>query len=141
MFHELVDEPADRTPAELHEHYTDELAAAVEAAGVETVAAESGLEESTLRALLAGEAPELTLQEASAVLATAEDTPDSETIATLARDELLMGMTTAVLDVEAVASGIDGRLEAREIQSKVEGRFPMTLEEFGLLYQFIESRK
>jgi hypothetical protein len=137
MFHELVDEPADRTPAELHERYTDELAATVEAGGVESVAAESGLEESTLRALLAGEAPELTLQEASAILATAEDTPDPETIATLARDELLMGMTTAVLDVEAVASGIDGRLEAREIQSKVEGRFPMTLEEFGLLYQFI----
>ena len=141
MFHEVVDEPAERTPAELHERYTEELAAAIEAVGVEQAATDSGLEASTLRALLGGETPELTLQEASAVLAAAEDAPDAETIATLARDELLMGMTTAVLDVEAVESGLDGRLEAREVQSKVEGRFPMTLEEFGLLYQFIESEK
>jgi hypothetical protein len=51
-----------------------------------------------------------------------------------------MGMTTAVLDVEAVESGIAGELEAREIQSKVEGRFPMTLREYALLHRFIESR-
>jgi hypothetical protein len=50
-------------------------------------------------------------------------------------------MTTAVLDVEAVQSGIDDRLEAKEIQMKIEGRFPVTLAEYALLQQFIESRK
>jgi len=83
----------------------------------------------------------VTLEDAAAVLSTAEDAPDGGTIATIARDELLMGMTTAVLDVEAVESGIDGELEAREIQSKIEGRFPMTLREFALLYQHIDEAR
>jgi hypothetical protein len=141
MFHEVTDEPGEHTPDELYERYERELIAAVEAEGVETIAAESAVDEATLRALLDGETPELTLEEASSILAVLEDTPDADTIATLSRDALLMGMTTAVLDVEAVESGIEGELEAREIQSKVEGRFPMTLREFALLHRFIESRK
>jgi hypothetical protein len=51
-----------------------------------------------------------------------------------------MGMTNAVLDVEALAAEADGALEAREIQSKVEGRFPMTLREFALLHATIQAR-
>ena len=140
MFHDVVDDAGERSPDELHERYEEELVAAIDARGLETVAAEAGVEEATLRALLAGDRPELTLEEAAAVLATLEGTPDAEAIAVESRDALLMGMTTAVLDVEAVESGVGGELEAREIQSKVEGRFPMTLREFALLHHFIESR-
>jgi hypothetical protein len=46
-----------------------------------------------------------------------------------------------VLDVEAVEAGISGRLEAKEIQQKIEGRQPMTVGEYALLFQFIESEK
>ncbi len=141
MFHDVVDAPGEHTPEELYERYHTELRAAIEARGVDRIAAESGVDEALIRTLSNGDAPELTLEEGSALLAALEDTPDAETIAVLARDTLLMGMTTAVLDVEAVESGVNGVLEAREIQSKVEGRFPMTLREFALLHQFIESRK
>ena len=141
MFHELADTPGEHTPEELYERYEAELRTAIETRGVDAVAAESGVDETTIRALLDGDASELTLQEGAAILATLEDTPDADTIAVLSRDALLMGMTTAVLDVEAIESGVNGALEAREIQSKVEGRFPMTLREFALLHQFIESRK
>ena len=141
MFHEVADEPAEHTPKELYERYEAELIEAVEARGIDEVAQESEVDEATLRDLVAGEAPELTLEEGASILAALEETPDAETIATLSRDDLLMGMTTAVLDVEAVESGIEGELEAREIQSKIEGRFPMTLREFALLQQFIESKK
>ncbi|WP_254838617.1 DUF5791 family protein [Natronomonas marina] len=140
MFHDIVDDPGSLTPAELRELYEAELLAVLESHGVAEVAARSGVDESTLRALEADDSPELTLEEAAAVLAVLEETPDAETIATTSRDALLMGMTTAVLDVEAVESGLGGRLEAREIQSKVEGRFPITLEEFALLQQYIESK-
>lgn len=141
MFHEVADDPGGETPEELYERYERELREAVEARGLDAVASESEVEAPTLRALLEGEAPELTLEEAASVLAAVEGNPDAETIAALSRDALLMGMTTAVLDVEAVESGIEGELEAREIQSKVEGRFPMTLREYALLHRFIESRK
>ena len=131
MFHEVVDDPGSKTPAELHERYEAELLGVLERHGIGEVVAASSVEAAALRAL----------EEAASVLAVLDDTPDAETIATMSRDALLMGMTTAVLDVEAVESGIGGELEAREIQSKVEGRFPMTLREFALLQQYIESKK
>ncbi|QLD90203.1 hypothetical protein HWV07_14640 [Natronomonas salina] len=141
MFHEVADEPGEHTPAELYERYEAELVEAIEARGVDEVAASSAVDEATLQALLDGEEPELELEEAASILAVQEGMPSADDIATLSRDALLMGMTNAVLDVEAVESGIEGELEAREIQSKVEGRFPMTLREFALLHQFIESKK
>ena len=142
MFHEITDDPGAKTPAELQELYEAELLAVVDRYGLEAVAAASDVDEATLCALRGGDSPELELEleAAASVLAVADDTPDADTIATVSRDALLMGMTTAVLDVEAVESGLDGELEAREIQSKIEGRFPMTLEEFALLHRYIESR-
>lgn len=141
MFHEVADDPGEHTPEELYERYEAELVDAIEARGVDEVAAASDVDAATLQALLDGEEPELELEEAASILAVLEETPSADDIAVLSRDALLMGMTTAVLDVEAVESGIEGELEAREIQSKVEGRFPMTLREFALLHQFIESKK
>ena len=141
MFHDVAEDPGSLAPEELLELYEAELVGVIEEHGVAEVAGSSGVDESTLRALESGDSPELNLEEASAVMAVAEGTADAETIATVSRDALLMGMTTAVLDVEAVESGIGSRLEAREIQSKIEGRFPLTLGEFALLQQYIESEK
>jgi len=141
MFHELVDDPGERTLGEIHDRYRVALAAAVEERGIDEAEAETGIEREKLLALSDGELPELTLEEGAAILALSEDAPDAETIAVIARDELLMGMTTAVLDVEAVESGIEGELEAREIQSKIEGRYPMTLREFALLHGYIAGAK
>jgi hypothetical protein len=140
MFHDVADDPGELTPDELYALYEAELVAAIESVGVETVATQANLDPETVQALLDGEAPELTLEEGAAILATLDETPDAETIVLLGRDALLMGMTNAVLDVEAVEAGIDGQLEAREVQSKIEGRYPMTLREFALLHQFIQSR-
>jgi hypothetical protein len=44
-------------------------------------------------------------------------------------------MTTAVLDVDGLASAIDGAIEPKEIQQKVEGRQPISLREYALLHQ------
>jgi hypothetical protein len=50
-------------------------------------------------------------------------------------------MSAAVLDVEAVAAGVGRELEPKEIQQKVEGRHPMTLDEYALLHSYIEGEK
>lgn len=141
MLHELVADPGEKTATELYDRYLSELRELLAEHDPESAADSIGIDRGTLDELSGEEAPELTLEEATAILALAEDAPDGETIATIARDELLMGMTTAVLDVEAVESGLDGALEAREIQSKIEGRFPMTLREFALLYQYIDGAR
>jgi hypothetical protein len=141
MLHELVTDPGELTPTELYNRYISEIRTVLNEHGIETVAESSGVDPATLRELSEGGSPELTLEESAAILATSDDSLDGETIVTIARDELLMGMTTAVLDVEAVESGLSGDLEAREIQAKVEGRFPMTLREFALLYQYIDGER
>lgn len=141
MLHEVADSPGELQPAELHVRYLDALAAVVDDHGLEPTAERSGLDPDDLRSVLAGDDPGLTLEEAASILAVPEDAPDGKTITAIARDDLLMGMTTAVLDVEAVESGVDGELEAREIQSKIEGRFPMTLREFALLSQYVDGAR
>jgi len=139
MFHELVADPGDLEAEELYERYRAALVDIVKTHGVETAAAESGVETATVEALAAGESPELDHEAAAALLALDADM-DAETAVQLDRDALLMGMTNAVLDVESLASEVDGALEPREIQSKVEGRYPMTLREFALLHATIQRR-
>lgn len=126
---------------ELRAAYERRLAAAVESVGLPAAAERTGIDEERLSALLAGESPELTLEEAATVLALDDDLPDAGSIAAEARDLLLMGMSVAVLDVEAVAAGIDDAMEPKEIQQKAEGRFPMTLGEYALVHSYVESRK
>jgi hypothetical protein len=139
MFHEIVEDPGSRPPADLRQRYEMALRDVIEHQGVDAVADESDVDAATLTALADGETPELSLEEAASILAVQPDTPDGDAIAATSRDALLMGMTTAVLDVEAIESGLEGELEAREIQAKVEGRYPMTVAEFALLQQHIES--
>jgi len=126
---------------ELLADYESVLAGTVESVGADAVADETGLDRETVSAVADGSAAELQLSDAAAILATDPDRPDAETIQTDARDILLMGMSMAVLDVEALASGIDSQLEPKEIQQKIEGRFPMTLREYAVLHSYIESRK
>ena len=139
MLHELVTDPGDYSGAELYDALVTELAGRVEATGVDTVVAETDLDAETVAALAAGDAPQLTIEEAAAVLAAVEDDNPADVLA-LTRDAVMMGMSQAVLDVEALAAEAGGDLEPREVQSKIEGRFPMTLEEFALLYATIRAR-
>jgi len=128
------------SPAELHEAYLSRLRETVETVGVETVAAGSGVDEDVVAALADGGSPELTLEAAAAILATDPDLPPGEHIAAEARDILLMGMTTAVVDVDAVAAGIDLDVDPKEVQQKVEGRYPVTLAEYAHIHTFLEQQ-
>jgi hypothetical protein len=139
MFHEAVETPGNHSPESLHEAYEMMIVEAVKTVGTDTAVAESGVDRSVIEELLAGESPELTLEQGAALVA-ADSEESADDIVYLARDALLMGMTTAVLDVESLAAGIDGEMDGREIQAKVEGRFPISLREFARLHQYISTR-
>jgi len=140
MLRDAIESPGKRSPEQLRRAYDELLAETVRDVGTAAVAERSGVDEERLDALLAGESPQLTLAEAAAILAADETRPDADAIAAEARDILLMGMSVAVLDVEALASGIDDRMEPKEIQGKVEGRQPIGLDEYALLHSHIEGR-
>jgi hypothetical protein len=139
MFHEVAN-ASELSAEELRRRYDGQLAAVVNEHGVKDVAEDSGVERERAEAIAEGDSPDLVLEEGAAMLAVSPDEPDAEAIVMETRDHLLMGMTTGVLDVEAVESGIDGAIDAREIQQKIEGRLEMTLDELAQLHGYIDSR-
>jgi hypothetical protein len=139
MLQQLVERPGERSAAELHRAYLAALREVVDAVGVEAAAAGSGVDEQRIAALADGEDVDLSLPEAAGILAAQEDAP-ADALAAEARDHLLMGMTTAVLDVDTVAANVE-EMGATGIQQRIEGRAGMTLEEFATIHAFIASRQ
>ena len=131
----------EATRDELRAAYDDLLAATIQSVGATTVADETGIDESRIEALLDGDSPELSLAESAAILETDSERPDAETILAEARNILLMGMSAAVLDVETLAAEVEDEMEPKEIQQKVEGRHPVSLDEYALLHSHIEGEK
>lgn len=131
----------EQSPEALLAAYGSVLAETVTSVGADTVAESAGIDRETVDAVADGDVAALSLEDATAVLAADPDRPAADALQAEARDILLMGMTTAVMDVESLASGIDSRLEPKEIQQKIEGRYPITLEEYALLHSYIESQK
>lgn len=140
MLYEVVEDPGDRSVDALRTAYEAELRAVVERYGVESTAAESGVDESTLEGLLDGPVPDLPVERAAAVLALRDDVRDPETVVAETRDQLMLGMTTAVVDVETVAANVDLDLTGQEVQQLIEGRAPMTLEQFAAIHRFVAGR-
>lgn len=138
MLAETID-PAATTPADLHERYLRELARVVESVGAARIADETDVDRDRLDALLAGDEPTVTVSEAADVLSFAETRPEADAILAELRDNLMLQMSSAVLDVDGVERGLDGDMEARTIQQKIEGRQPMTLAEYARVHRHIAA--
>ncbi|SEO42046.1 hypothetical protein SAMN04487948_102342 [Halogranum amylolyticum] len=141
MLYDAADEPETLSTDELLTTYATELQAVVDDVGADTVVAETDLDRETVDAVVAGDVADLTLEEAAAVLAVSPNYPDQRGIVLEVRDHLLMGMTTAVLDVDTIAANIDVDLTGQEVQQAIEGRTPMTLTEFAAIHRLIAERK
>jgi hypothetical protein len=128
----------DQSPEALLARYADRLTAAIETVGADELRT-AGVEDAALEAIRDREIAALTLEDAATVVGAVSDDPDSEAILAMARDELLMGMTTAVLDVDALAARIDADLGPRAIQQRIEGRTEMTLAEYAQITAAIDA--
>ncbi|WP_137289774.1 DUF5791 family protein [Natronorubrum halophilum] len=118
------------SPAALRAEYDEDLRAVVEQRGPDAVADQTDVDRETVDALLEGGSPDLTLVEAAQIQALEDGEPDPDEMVTIACEHLLLGMSTAVLDVDAVESEVALEMDAKEIQQKIERRAPMSLEEF-----------
>ena len=140
MFYEQRTE-VPQTPMDLREEYDEQLASTVESVGLERATAETDIERATLEALIDGDSPSLSLLDAAAITALKSDEPDAETIQIEACEHLLLGMSTAVLDVETLAMDLPLDLDPKEIQQKLERRAPMTFDEYVHVQHVIASRQ
>lgn len=118
------------SPAALRAEYEDDLRAVVDRHGPDTVADRTDVDRETAEALLEGDSPDLTLAEAAQIQSLDDGEPEPDEMVTIACEHLLLGMTTAVLDVDAVEGELAIDMDAKEVQQKIEQRAPMSLEEF-----------
>lgn len=139
MLQNVADQLSDPTPSALQTAYEEMLGSTIETVGTETVADETGLGGDRLESLLVGETADLTVEEAAAILAVDPEYPDADAIVFELRDHLLMGMTTAVLDVDTIAANIDVDLSAQEVQQAIEGRIEMTLAQLAAIQSVIDG--
>ncbi|SNR53504.1 DUF5791 family protein [Halorubrum vacuolatum] len=116
------------------------LAEAVEDAGVERVVEATALDPERVSAVKSGDSAAVTVETGATILATARGI-DAEAVVAELRDHLLLGMTTAVLDVDTIAGAIDADLTGQEVQQALEGRADMTLAELAEVMAVIEGRK
>lgn len=137
MLQDLVERPGERSPGELHEAYLASLRESLESLGVDAVAEASDVEREPLEHLADGDAVELTLEEAAGIVA-ADAEASADAVAAEARDHLLLGMTSAVLDVDTIAANVEG-MDGTSVQQRIEGRMGMLLEEFASLQAFIDG--
>jgi len=102
---------------------------------------ETGLTEAAATAARDGDIGGMTLADAATVLAATDGDRDADAMVAEVRDHLLMGMATAVLDVDALAAKIDADLTGQEVQQALEGRTPMTLGQLAEILAVVERRK
>ena len=149
MFHEVVDGRGAAPEVDADEPAATDLLAAFEAlvaeaaaeVGADRLTGEVGLSDAAATAAGDGEVAGLSLADGAAVLAAANPDRDADAIVAEVRDHLLLGMTTAVLDVDAIAARIDADLTGQEVQQALEGRTAMTLGQLAEILAVIERRK
>lgn len=136
----MLTDPIDAdavTPGELVARYQERIAEAVDSVGRDVATEETGIAADRIDP---PDSEDLTVEDAAALLALGDDR-DGEVILAEVRDHIMLSMSTAVLDVDAVAAGLDGGLSAREIQAKIEGRLPMTVGEYARVHHYIASQQ
>jgi hypothetical protein len=117
------------------ELYAGELRGIVAETGPGAVADATGLDGAVVDAIVDADVEtvgRMHLTEVASIL-TLVDGRDADAIVADARDELLLAMSSAVTDVERLAAGMDIGLNPKEIQAKLEGRYPMRLREYAAL--------
>ncbi len=117
------------------ELYAAELQAVVREVGPDKAADAADLNDAVISAITGSDLEmigRMHLTEIAPILALSDDRT-ADIIAADARDELLFAMSTAVTDVERLAASLDTNLDPKEIQAKMEGRYPIRLSEYAAL--------
>lgn len=137
MLAEPPEAPSETSPAELLADYESALADVVNREGIDRVVDATGLDGAVVESVAAGDAADLDVDDAAAILALGEGAPAADVICSEIRDHLLLSMSAAMLTVDHIAADVDGDLDPKEIQGMVEGRHPMSLAEFARINHYI----
>lgn len=131
-------DPDEHTSASLRRAYGEALRDAIETAGSEQILDATDLDPAAIDALTDGAEWECTVEESAAILAAAGDR-QADALLAAARDRLLLGMSSAVLDVDALGRALEK--QPKELQQKIEGRQPMALAEYAEAMAYVTGEQ
>lgn len=127
-------EPAGEAPEQIVQAYRTAFQTVLDRVDATQLEADTGLTVEGVR----DEIDRTALTDVSAVLAVADGAQPDQIHAELL-DQLLIEMTTAVVDVDALAGRTQVDLSGKELQQRIEGRAPMTLREYALIRHAIRA--
>ncbi len=128
----LLDGSADADLDAAYAHCVERLQSAVTTA--------DGIDPDRKRAIERGALAELSIEDAAAVLAVGRSDLTADAIHHELLDRILIGMSTAVLDVDSLARAVSIDRTGKELQQRIEGRAPMTVAEYVEIRHAIEAR-
>ncbi len=139
MLYETVT-AGDDTPSAVRSAYGERLRAAVADHDPAAIADRAGVEKEIVDSFADGETSRGSLTDAAAVLSAAEQL-DATTVENELRDQLMLGMSSAILDVDTIAAEIETDLTGQELQQALEGRTPISLDELAKVHALIKRRQ
>lgn len=128
------------SPDALYQRYLGELRSILQAVDAEERVTETQLDDDVVTALLQGDDVSVTLSEVMEIWALRTDAAEPDQLLSETRHDLMLSMSTAITNIDAVAGDLDADLSPNEIQAKLEGRLPMTLYEFAVFKQYFTDR-
>lgn len=137
----MLTEPVDveaTDPVALHGRYLAALGSIVDDVGAMEVAEKTGIDVGRLE-MLPDEDPALTLRDACAIIGTSGSVSNADTLARDARDHLVVRMSSAILDVDSLASGLEADVEPRDYRRMIEGHTEILLRQYARIYHRVES--
>lgn len=128
------------SPDALYQRYLEELRSILQAVDAENRATETQLDDAVVDALVQGDDVSVTLSEVVEIWALQTDAAEPDQLLSETRHDLMLSMSTAITNIDAIAGDLDADLSPNEIQAKLEGRLPMTLYEFAVFKQYFTDR-
>ena len=126
------------SPGSLLDRYESLLADAAKGADEASLTG-AGVDGGAIEAVRSGDGEDVTVADAVAAVA-ASDGSDPDALLAEVRDSLLLGMSSAMLDVDRIAADVEGDIDPKEVQGKVEGRHPMSLAEYARIHHYVATK-
>lgn len=141
MLTEELEDVEGLTTAGLLDRYLEALAGVIIDRGVEVTSERTGLDPVVLEGVLDDDPDGVTVEDAATLLALEDPDRDVRDVLEDVSTTLMVGMTEAVLDVDTVAAELGDDLTPTEVQQKLEGRAPMSLEEYAAVRLLLARRR
>lgn len=127
-----------RSPQAVVDHVVSLLNEVIRSRELAALGESIPMSQQRLETIREGENPDLSMREVAAILGVREDAPEGVVVREEFRDSLVVWMSEAVLDVEAVAASVGGT-DPATLRDRIDGIEPFALQEYAAVVAVVET--